>query len=329
MTEPSRSPDDRPSLVVLRALGLGDLLVVVPAIRALARSYPGHRRILAAPAWLQPVARLIPDLDALKPTSGPNGPIEGWSGPVDLAVNLHGRGPESHRLLDSLQPWRRIGHRAPGWDGPEWIISEEVGGLHERQRWVRLLAAYSITADPDDIAIDRPATPSPAPDAVVIHVGAGHGARAWPVRRFAAVAATLARTGLHVVLSGGPNDADRARTAADQAGLGPESVLAGAMALDTAAALIAEARLLISADTGAAHLASAYRTPSVVIFGPAPPQEWGPPRNGLHRVLTDSRLRRGDPFAEDPDPALLAVDVDQVLAASEAFVAAQRVSGTE
>ena len=44
------------TLVVLRALGLGDLLTAVPALRALACAYPRHRRILAAPAWLAPLA---------------------------------------------------------------------------------------------------------------------------------------------------------------------------------------------------------------------------------------------------------------------------------
>ena len=89
-------------MLALPALGLGDLLVVVPALRALARAFPGHRRILAAPAWLEPIARLIPGVDALAPTPGVDGPIESCPAPVDLAVNLHGRGPQSQRLLDPL-----------------------------------------------------------------------------------------------------------------------------------------------------------------------------------------------------------------------------------
>ena len=69
----------------------------------------------------------------------------------------------------------------------------------------------------------------------------------------------------------------------------------------------------MTADTGAAHLASAYRIPSVVIFGPAPPEEWGPPASGPHRVLTHAELRVGDTFGAEPDPAMLAVTVDEVL----------------
>jgi ADP-heptose:LPS heptosyltransferase len=53
----------RPALVVLRALGLGDLLTAVPALRALAAAFPEHRRVLATPAALAPLAALTGAVD--------------------------------------------------------------------------------------------------------------------------------------------------------------------------------------------------------------------------------------------------------------------------
>ena len=61
-----------------------------------------------------------------------------------------------------------------------------------------------------------------------------------------------------------------------------------------------------------AHLATAYGIPSVVLFGPTPPSEWGPPPDRpRHRVLWSGT--RGDPHAAAPDAGLLAITVQDVL----------------
>ena len=75
---------------------------------------------------------------------------------------------------------------------------------------------------------------------------------------------------------------------------------------------------MISGDTGIAHLASAYGTPSVVLFGPVDPAQWGPPADGPHVALAHPATRRGDRFVDEPDPALLAIGVEEVLAAAAA-----------
>jgi len=157
-----------------------------------------------------------------------------------------------------------------------------------------------------------PYAPSAVPAATVIHPGAGYGSRLWPTQRFAEVARRLDHAGHAVVFTGSVGERGRALRIAREAGLPDVSVLAGSLSLAGFAAVIADARLVVSADTGAAHLASAYRRPSVVLFGPAAPEEWGPPP-GPHMVLERPELRRGDPFASDPDPALLGVSVGEVL----------------
>jgi len=303
--------DRRPELLVLRALKLGDLLVAVPALRALRRAYPEHRVVYAAQQWLRPVVELTGAVDELLDTHGLDVAIARQPGEVDVAVNLHGNGPESRGRLEALQARTYLGHRAPGWDGPVW-----QDGIHERERWTRLLRWHGVDADPLDYQLQRPAVPTALPGAVVIHPGAAYGSRHWPVERFAAVAAALAGAGHRVVLTGSSTERPRAAAVAELAGLPEESVAAGRQPLAEFAALIADAALVISADTGAAHLATAYGRPSVVIFGPAPVSEWGPPENGPHIVLTDESLRVGDTFSTVPDPALLAVTVPDVLDAA-------------
>ena len=64
-------------------------------------------------------------------------------------------------------------------------------------------------------------------------------------------------------------------------------------------------------DTGVAHLATAYRRPSVVLFGPVAPALWGPPPRPQHVVLWHGD-GTGDPWGTDLDPALARITVDEV-----------------
>ncbi|WP_306896674.1 glycosyltransferase family 9 protein [Agromyces albus] len=299
-------------MLVLRALKLGDLLVAVPALTALRRGFPEHRIVLATSGWLAPIVELLGTVDELLPTPGLSRPLDVTAGSVDIAVNLHGRGPESGTLLHAVHPRRLIAHAPDAPDGPEWI-----DGLLERERWARLVRSTGVPADADEVAIPAPDTVPSVVGAAVVHVGAFYGARRWPAARFAEVARALAARGERVVFTGGAEERERAAEVAALAGVPVTEVLAGRLDLTGFAAVIAAARLVVTVDTGAAHLASAYRVPSVVIFGPARPEEWGPPTAGPHIVLTDPSCRRGDVFADDPDPALLAVTAADVVDAIE------------
>jgi hypothetical protein len=75
---------------------------------------------------------------------------------------------------------------------------------------------------------------------------------------------------------------------------------------------VAGAGAVVSGDTGIAHLAVAYGTPSVTLFGPVPPSRWGPPAHPRHRALWHPGPP-GDPHARTPDPALLRIGPDEVL----------------
>jgi ADP-heptose:LPS heptosyltransferase len=289
---------------------------VVPALRALRRALPDHRVVLATTPALAPLVELTGAVDELLPTAAPDALDPDRPAP-DVAVNLHGRGPQSHRALDALSPRRRIGFRAPGWDGPDFDeIAEEHP--HERERWCAMLAAHGIPADPNDLRLPPPPGVAPprcgAP--VLVHPGARYGSKRWPARRFAEVAGALNCPLTPVAITGSADERDLAAAVASAAGLAESRVLAGQTDLAQLCALVAGAALVVSGDTGVAHLAAAFGTPSVTLFGPVDPAQWGPPADGPHVTLGDADVRRGDPFADDPDPALLAVGVGDVLRAA-------------
>ncbi|TDC71129.1 glycosyltransferase family 9 protein [Actinomadura sp. GC306] len=305
-------------VLVLRALGLGDLLTGVPALRALRRGAPGARITLAAPAALGFIARASGAVDDVLPVDR-LAPLP-HLGPVDLAVNLHGSGPQSHRVLAGPRPDRLVAFacaEAGHTGGPAWDPAE-----HEVARWCRLVSAYGFGADPADLDLPAPPEPSPAPGAVVVHPGAAYPARRWPAERFAAVARALRGRGERVVVTGGPGEAGLARRVVELAGLGGAADLSGRTGLAELAALVAAARLVVCGDTGVAHLATAYRTPSVLLFGPTPPARWGPPDRAEHLVLWAGRP--GDPHGREPDPGLLEISAGQAVEAAGRALTANR-----
>ncbi len=305
-----------PSILILRALGLGDFLTGVPAYRAVRRAFPSHRLVLAAPAALAPLVPLACAIDEFLPT-GELQPVAWPGSPPDIAIDLHGRGPASHRLVAALRPRRLIvfgGEHAGGFAGPIWRPGE-----HEVSRWCRLCRESGIPADPGDLLLTPP--PQAAPAFTLLHPGAAAAGRRWPPDRFAAVARRLTADGHVVRITGSAAEHDLASRVAQQAGLPPQSVLAGQTSLDALASFTASARLVISGDTGMSHLASAFGRPSVTLFGPVPPSEWGPPRHLRHQVLwAGAPGYRGDPHSTCVDPALHAITVDAVCQAAAAAV---------
>jgi ADP-heptose:LPS heptosyltransferase len=173
-------------------------------------------------------------------------------------------------------------------------------------------------APPRQVRRGRPGAP------VLVHPGARFGAKCWPARRFGELAAALNRAGHPVLVTGTAGEHSLAGAVAGAAGLADSRVLAGRTDLEQLCALVAGAELVISGDTGIAHLAAAFGTPSVTLFGPVGPEQWGPPSDGPHVALGDATVRRGDPFADDPDPALLAIGVGDVLRAAAAARALAR-----
>lgn len=227
----------------------------------------------------------------------------------DVAINLHGRGPDSHRALLALEPSTLVAFAHPdAWPhGLRWPAA-----AHEREQWCALVPS----ADPDDLHVARPchAVAPPLQGVTVVHPGASAPARRWSAQRWAAVARHELRQGRQVVVTGDASEAELAKAVAVEAGIGGRWIVAGRTDVGELAALVATAGRVVCGDTGVAHLATAFASPSVVLFGPVSPARWGPPVNtGRHVALWAGRV--GDPHADAPDPGLLAITVAQVCAA--------------
>ncbi len=196
-------------------------------------------------------------------------------------------------------------------DGPDWRAEE-----HEVARWCRLVGqTLGGGPDPDELDLAPPPAAALPSGVTVLHPGAAAAARRWPAERFAHVAAALERRGHDVVVTGGRQEVELAARVVSLARLSSRALLAGRTDLAALAFLVARAELVVSGDTGVAHLASAYRRPSVVLCGPVPPRLWGPPQRARHVALWHGGS--GDPHAAVPDPALLEITAEEVIAAVE------------
>jgi ADP-heptose:LPS heptosyltransferase len=305
-------------IVILRPLGLGDFLTGIPAYRAIARAFPNHRIILAAPAELAALLDFNCGIHELQATQ-PLEPLPRVLNDADIAIDLHGRGPESHRVLLAARPRRLVAFRNASIPqsaaGAEWIAAE-----HEVERWCRMLSHAGIPADPGDLDLDLgPSRVSPMMRGfTIVHPGAASESRRWPVDRWVAVARAEHTAGRRVVITGSRAERPRACEIADRAGLSPRSVRAGGTDLRQLAALVSFAGFVVCGDTGMAHLATALRIPSVLLFGPMSPALWGPPpERSYHRVLWHGSS--GNPHGSSVDPGLLQISVTDVLEALQAL----------
>ncbi|MDC7122749.1 glycosyltransferase family 9 protein [Cellulomonas fimi] len=325
--------DDVEDVLVLRALGLGDALTAVPALRGVRRAWPHARVTVVGPeavgAWLREAGvcdRVLPADGIAAPPAVP------WVGGGHVAVNLHGRGPESTRRLLATQPRHMVTFAdALVPTGPAWRSDE-----HEVLRWMRLVHAAGGTCSLDDLRLPAPeghaARVSHARGEVVLHPGAASAARRWPVERWTELARHLARAGYLVDVTG--SAAERDVCAAVVAGLrAPGDLLrvrdlAGTLTLPALVQAVASARLVVCGDTGVAHVATAVGVPSVLLFGPVAPDRWGPLLDvDRHTVLWHGD-GTGDPHGSSVDPALDRIGVGEVLAAALAQLDRGRVALT-
>jgi ADP-heptose:LPS heptosyltransferase len=310
-----------PVLLVDRALGLGDLCTAVPAIRALATGHPDHHLVVATPASLEPLARLV-GAHATIPLAGIMAPMPDEARRPAIAVNLHGRGPQSIERLVALEPDQLVTFRhdavAASRGGPLWRDDE-----HEVDRWCRLVASTGVDVDPTDLTIDIPCKRSNR--TVVVHAGAAAPGRRWPADRFAKVVAHLHRRGHRVLLTGSAEERSLTEEIVSAAGpptgrVEPPRSLAGTTDVGGLIRVVAEAALVISNDTGVAHLATSTATRSVVLFGPTDPAKWGPPPGDRHIAIWHGAV--GDPHAGRLDPGLAGISVEEVIAAVDCQISA-------
>lgn len=279
-------------VLVIRTSALGDLVLATPFFRALADHVQAPIEVLTSPpyAGLLDGFPHIAKVHAWERERGVGAMARALAerGPFDLVVDLQNKARTLALLLRLPAKRRRRLIKRRGLGG---AIGSLLGGgpiLHDRAA-----AALYFDAMPEldpgagilrpEVALHADARAAAAQvvgrAAGAPIVGLAPGARwalkRWPPERFAEVGAALQAEGAEILLVGGPQDRaeiDRILGALPRPALGDTA----ALGLADLAALLARLELLVTVDSGPAHLAQAVGTPVVSIFGPTSFRRWGP-----------------------------------------------------
>lgn len=128
---------------------------------------------------------------------------------------------------------------------------------------------------------------------IQFHPGSRWLFKCWPARHTAALIDLVVATGMHVVITGAPDERERTLVDAVYAALAPASRartidLTGTLSLSELAALTASARAFAGVDSAPMHIAAAMGTPTLALFGPSGEREWGPWRVAQRVVVSDA-----------------------------------------
>jgi ADP-heptose:LPS heptosyltransferase len=297
-------------IAVLRALQLGDVLVAVPALRALRAAHPQAEITFIGLPWARDFVRRFAHLvnDFLEFPGFP-GLTErefnacGFSQFVaaarqsrfDAAIQLHGSGLLTNRVIATSGARRSAGFHPAGQLPPDnglYMQYPDTG--HEIRRNLSLMSFLGIPMQGE--YLEFPVTEADRHEAsqvlgdcvtnriVCVHAGARFKTRRWPAHRFACVADALARDGFTVVLTGSWAESELVGQVS-AAMTAKHLNVVGRTSLGGLAALLKTAQLVVTNDTGVSHVAAAVGTRSVVIVMGSDPERWAPLDHERHTVL--------------------------------------------
>ncbi|MEO6697355.1 MAG: glycosyltransferase family 9 protein [Gammaproteobacteria bacterium] len=259
-------------ILIAHHLLLGDTLMLTPLLAKLRQSYPSAKIVMTTPKAITPLYAKSPygvralsfdprDAATLPPLFAEPG--------FDLAIVP---GDNRYSWLASALGTRWI--VAFAGDRPaykSWPVDELIPYPNTPAAWGDMVAQliqgpaphpYEPTDWPAPLykPFDTPTAPY-----CVLHVGASTSLKLWEPDKWRTLANTLVQRGMQVVWSGGKNEQ---RIVAQIDPDGDFQSCAGQLDLAQLWQLMQGAQLLVSHDTGVAHLGRLTGTPTVTLFGP-------------------------------------------------------------
>jgi ADP-heptose:LPS heptosyltransferase len=290
-------------ILLSRTDRVGDLILSTPAIASLRRSFPDARITLVCSPYNKPVVERNPDIDAIEtlpPGADPADFGRRFRGKIDLAIALAPRSAD-FRLVGATRARRRIGYTyvsrllarlGARRDLTDLLTSEadprlaerhdpypvrhevlQVLALAERAGATRLV--YDLVLPLTDA--DRAAVADLPSGAITVHVAQRWMHEGSTFESLVALLGDLRVLGRPIVVTYGPEMNGIAPRLESSASV---DRFAGALPFSSWAAAFERSACVVTVDTGATHVASAMRKPTVVLFEHRyfrlNSQEWSP-----------------------------------------------------
>ncbi|HTV42682.1 MAG TPA: glycosyltransferase family 9 protein [Candidatus Sulfotelmatobacter sp.] len=276
----------RPKLLIIEVWNLGDLAIATPFLRAASERF--DVTLLAKPFAFDLQRRFWPQIKIvpfIAPWTAFEKKYNFWNWPVrelirlrrslaeekfDIGLSAHrvlavaGGDPRDHFLLKAVGARERIGFANIG--SPLLLtrsLPRPAPESHSYDIWRAVGQAIGIELP----AIDQLPLPSPRREKMVmIHTGARHPVRVWPLENYRRLAGKLRALGFEVQIVCNPEQVNWWRQNGETSVESPPTVTKLIEVTDRAGAFIGN-------DSGPGHIAALCGVPTFTIFGPQLP-EW-------------------------------------------------------
>ena len=286
------------TLFLIRPGGIGDAVLLAPAIRSLKKNYPGIHITVLAEQRNAGVFQLIPGVDRLFCYDRNLELLQALRISYDVVIDSE----QSHQLSAVVARFvsapLKIGFNT---NERRRMFTHTIPYSHddyETARFSNLLEPLGVEVESVNLELPFLSLPHSAisdvaglleelngKPFVTLFPGASIAERRWGTERFRLVVDALSAFGIQVVIVGGKEDRQQGGGIAD-GGLGLN--LAGLTTLAETAAVIQKSSLLLSGDSGLLHIAVGLGVPTVSLFGPGRAKKWAP--KGERHIVINREL---------------------------------------
>src|SRR3989344_2462905 len=297
-----RKPQNIRKILVVELLKIGDLIVTTPSLKALKEKYPQAKIHLMVQKGFEDVLRgnrnidrIITYHEGIRPTLK--------SEKYDLGVIFHPGSLKVSNLLRKAGVKYRIGCAKVGiLSGKGYFLNKKMCPNTKPQH--KTIDNIDVIK-PLGIKISRKLEITVPEEAekkviknfeknnirkkdykVVLHLGSNYRTHEWSTERFIELGEYLiTNRKAKIILTGSKKDKDKNEEV--KSGLNCRALNTAGSTIKEFFAYIKQADLVVSIDTSAMHIASAYNKPIVALFGAGDPRVWQPLSENRKVIFND------------------------------------------